>query len=35
MSDILEVLSGLPQFADKCPWEKLKGSDWEAVTRDA
>ena len=21
-------LSGQPQFAVKCPWEKLKESDW-------
>ena len=27
----VELLSGQPQFADKCPWEKLKDSDWEAL----
>ena len=23
--------SGQPQFADKCPWEKMKDSDWDAL----
>ena len=26
----VELLSP-PQFADKCPWEKMKESDWEAL----
>ena len=26
-----EFLLELPQFADKCPWERLKDSDWEAL----
>ena len=26
-----ELLSGQPQFADKCPWEKLKDGDGEAL----
>ena len=25
------LLLGQPQFADKCPWEKMKESDWEAL----
>ena len=25
------LLSGQPQFADKCPWKKLKESDWDAL----
>ena len=27
----VELLSGQPQFADKCPWEKMKESDWDAL----
>lgn len=26
--DWAELLSNQPQFADKCPWEKLEGFDW-------
>jgi hypothetical protein len=29
-SFLANLLVSQPQFADKCPWEKLKGSDWEA-----
>ncbi|MBQ7189637.1 MAG: hypothetical protein IJR99_09510 [Kiritimatiellae bacterium] len=25
------LLSGQPQFADKCPWENLEDNDWEAL----
>ena len=25
------VISVQPQFADKCPWEKLKDGDWKAL----
>lgn len=25
------LLSGQPQFADMCPWEKLKESDWDVL----
>ena len=25
------LLSEQPQFADKCPWEESKESDWEAL----
>ena len=24
----VELLCGQPQFAERCPWEKLKGRDW-------
>jgi hypothetical protein len=25
------LLSGQPQFAEMCPWEKLKDSEWEEL----